>query len=65
LHYFFSLNKTAVELHQLLEAFGEAVPVETTCGDWFRQPKSSDFNVKDKELAERPKMVEKTDLKAS
>jgi len=64
--YFFNVKKFAVESHRLLvEAYGETALIETTCRDWFRRSKSSDFNVEDKERAKRPKLVEDADLKAS
>jgi len=63
--YFFSIKKSAVELHRLLvEIYGEAALSEITCRDWFRRFKSGDFDVKDKEHAGRPKLVKDAELEA-
>jgi len=37
---------------------------ETTCHNWFRHFKSSDFDMKDKERAERPKLMKDAVLEA-
>jgi len=63
--YFFSVKKSTVESHRLLVGtYSEAVLSET-CRDWFRHFKSDDFHVEDKECAERPKLIEDTELEAS
>jgi len=61
----FSVNKSAVASHQLLvEAYGEVILSETMCRDWFRHFKSSDFDVEDKERAEKLKLIKDEELKA-
>jgi len=58
--------KSVTESYRLLvEVYGEAVLNETICRDWFRRFKSDDFDVKDKECTERPKLVEDAELEAS
>jgi hypothetical protein len=47
--FLFNQKKKAVESHCLLvESYGEHIPSIRTCETWFRQFKSGDFNVKDK-----------------
>jgi len=56
--YFFSVKKFTIESHRLLvQAYGEPTLSETRCRDWFQRFKSSDFYMKDKEHAGRPKLV--------
>ena len=48
LHYFIS-KKTAAESHRIrVKIYGEHVLSETTCRDWFRRLKSSDFDLSNK-----------------
>jgi len=62
--YFFSVKKSAVELHRLLvEVYGEAALSETMFRDWFRR-KNDNFDMEEKECAERPELVEDAELEA-
>ncbi|EGI67318.1 Mariner Mos1 transposase [Acromyrmex echinatior] len=64
LHYF-DLKKSAAETHRLLaEIYGESVPSETVCRDWFRRFKSGDCNVHDKQRTGQPKKFEDEQLQA-
>jgi len=63
--YFFSVKKSAFESHRsLIETYGEAALSETTCRNWLRYFKTSDFDVKDKERAGSPKLIEDTEFEA-
>jgi len=59
----FHLKKRAAEAHRLLvETYGEYAPVIRTCETWFRQFKSGDFDLKDKEHPGAAKRFEDEDL---
>ena len=57
--FFFHSKKTATEAHQELQkVYGDASLSETTCFDWFRRFKDSDFDVDDRPREGRPKTFE-------
>ena len=57
--FFFHSKKTAAEAHrELHKVYGDAAPSETTCRDWFRRFKDSDFDVDDRSREGRPKTFE-------
>jgi len=59
----FSVKKSAIESHRLLvEGYSEAALSKTTCRDWFRRFKNGDFDMKGKERAGRPNLVEDAEL---
>lgn len=61
----FNLKKKAAESHRMLvEAYGEEVPSETTCREWFRRFKIGDYEIKDKYRSGQPKKFKDEDLKA-
>ncbi|EGI62946.1 Mariner Mos1 transposase [Acromyrmex echinatior] len=54
LFFCFNLKKSAAESHCLLvKAYEEHVLYQTTCRDWFRRFKNNDFDVNNKEPAEK------------
>lgn len=58
LHYF-DLKKSATEAHRLLaKTYGESAPSETICRNWFRQFKSGDCDVHDKQRPDQSKKFE-------
>ena len=64
LHYFIS-KKIAAESHRILvKIYGEHASSETTCRDWFRRFKSSDFHLSSKDRGKPPKKFEDAELLA-
>lgn len=60
----FNLKKSAAASHRwLVEAYGEEVPSESTCRDWFRRFKDGDFEVKDKHRSGQPRKFSDEDVK--
>ena len=63
--YFFNLKKSAAEAHRLLvKAFDEAALSKRSCREWFQKFKNGEFDIKDKERSERPKVYEDAELEA-
>ena len=63
--FLFYRKKKAVEAHPLLvETYGEHAPVIRTCGTWFRQFKSGDFDLTDNEHPRAAKKSEDEELQA-
>ena len=61
----FNLNKSAAESHRMLvEAYGDSALSGTTCRDWFRRFKDSNFDLSDKKRENRPRKVEDYQLQA-
>uniref|UniRef100_A0A0K0EC61 HTH_48 domain-containing protein n=1 Tax=Strongyloides stercoralis TaxID=6248 RepID=A0A0K0EC61_STRER len=61
----FHLEKIAAESYQLFqETYGERVPLQDTCEQWFRRFKSGDFDVTDKKHGKPPKKYEDSELQA-
>ena len=61
--FFFHLKKTAAEAHrELQKVYGNAPLSETMSRDWFRRFKDGDFDVDDRLLEGRPKIVEDVDV---
>lgn len=59
----FHLKKTAGEAHQMLmQAYGDNVPTDKSCREWFRRFKIGDFNVNDKPRSGQPKKFEDDEL---
>jgi len=61
--FFFHSKKTAAH-RELQKIYGDAALSETTCRDWFRRFKDSDFNVDDRPREGRPKTFEDVELEA-
>ena len=62
LHYFIQ-NKSAAEAHRILvEIYGDNTLSDTTCWDWFRRFKNSDFKLEDKERFDAPKKFKGKEL---
>lgn len=61
--FLFNQKKKAAESHRLLvETYGDHAPTIRTCETWFRQFKSGDFCVEDRERTGRPKTFEDAEL---
>lgn len=61
----FHLKKTAAEAHEMLmQAYGDNVPSDKSCREWFRRFKIGDFSVNDKPRSGQPKKFEDDELQA-
>ncbi|EFN80044.1 Histone-lysine N-methyltransferase SETMAR, partial [Harpegnathos saltator] len=64
LHYVIA-KRNATETYRLLvEMYGNHVPPNTTCKEWFRRFQNNDFGTEDREHGKPPKNFEDTDLEA-
>ena len=60
---YFIQNKYAAEAHGILvETYGDTALSDTTCRNWFRRFKNSDFKLEDKERSGAPRKFEDKDL---
>ena len=47
----FNWKKSAAGEHRMLvEVYGDNVPTDKSCRDWFRRFKNCDFSIKDKQM---------------
>jgi len=55
----FNWKKSAAETHRMLiEIYGDTVPTDKSCREWFRRFKDGDFSVEDKPRSGQPKKFE-------
>lgn len=64
LHYFLAKKSSAETRRLLVQVYGEHVPSDTTCKEWFRRFKNGNFNVADKEHGKPPKKFKDDQLAA-
>jgi len=63
----FNWKKSAAEVHRMLvEVYGDTVPTDKLCREWFRRFKDGDFSVKElnKPCFGQPKKFEDKELEA-
>lgn len=59
----FNLKKSAAETYKMFcQAYGENIISISMCKNWFRQFKSGDFDVSDKECPRRPQILVDNEL---
>ncbi len=65
LFFFFNQKKKAAENFRLLqETYDKHAPTQSSCENWFKRFKSSDFDVSDKERSGQQKKLEDEKLEA-